>query len=229
MRLTFLLLLLCLSLSAGNSHPLDAAVKSFSSDELAERQAATRTVRRHLEAALAPLLAAMKSDDPEVARRAREALEGLLPRSKKPINDGIPGEVINKGGWIQIAQGGAQIRFLIKGQNGRLVVQGGAQQKKIAALMTKYGLQGHACVQVLVRKQLGLAEGRGYVVTRVDRRLAANRAGLRAHDIILSIDGKPVLQPAAVVAALGKQMTWGGKKFRVMRAGKVVSLNRQGR
>ena len=68
------LLALCLPLSAGDADVLNAAVKSFESESGAVRQNASKAVRRYLEQELAPLIKAMKSEDPEVARRARDAL-----------------------------------------------------------------------------------------------------------------------------------------------------------
>jgi S1-C subfamily serine protease len=51
----------------------------------------------------------------------------------------------------------------------------------------------------------------------------AARLGLRAHDIILAIDNKPVMQEQAVAAALGER-DWAQRELRVMRAGRLVSL-----
>lgn len=224
MWLTVLLLVLfCMPLSAGDRNPLEDAVGAFASDEFAVRQGATRAVREHLNKVLAPLLSAMKSEDPEVARRARGAIEGLLPsRREDPVASRAVGNA-NWGQMVQIIQAGNnRLRIVMNGPNGMFVVHNHGQ--KHVKRIKEFGLQGYPCSQALLRKQLGLAAGRGYVVQRVTRGSAARKIALLPHDIILAIDGLPVMQYDSFYKALGKQDTWLDRTIRVMRNGKVISL-----
>jgi hypothetical protein len=222
MRALGFLLLLLLPLSAGEIDDLARAVAKFDSDHAGEREAASQTVRRHLQAALAPLLAALKSDDPEVSRRAREAIASLLPERKaEPEASG------NVGGNVIIGFGGRanqRFRFVVQqGKRGNVVFVQGGNEKENAALK-KYGLEGYAVDDVLLRRQLRLAAGRGFAVNKVLRDTAAARLGLKTHDIILSVGGKPVQRADRLLKALGKEETWKGLEMVVLRDGKVVGL-----
>ena len=224
MRLTALFLVsLCLPLSAGDRKPLEEAIRAFASDELAARQAATRTVRELLEKEFAPLIKAMSAEDPEVARRAREVVEGLIPhRGEKetaaPIAGG--GQVIRL-----FVNNGAQ--FWVRGQNGVWVAHN--QGQKHAHRVKLFGVQGYPCTQPLLRKQLGLAAGRGYVVAKVTRGSVAQKAGLKVHDIILAIDDQPVMQISSLYKQLGELATWPNRAIRIMREGQVLTRRAQSR
>ena len=171
MRLTVLLLVLfCMPILAGDRNPLEDAIGAFASDEFAVRQGATREVHKYLAEVLAPLLSAMKSSDPEVARRARGAIEGLLPGShEEPATSGA----VSKANWGQVLIGGRNVQFWVRAQNGVLIMHGGGQ--KHAKRIKEFGLQGYPCNQAMLRKQLGLAAGRGYVIQRVTRGSACPR------------------------------------------------------
>ena len=138
MRLTVLLLVLfCMPISAGDRNPLEDAIGAFASDEFAVRQGATREVRKYLAEVLAPLLSAMKSSDPEVARRARGAVEALLPgRHEEPVASGA----VSKGNWGQMFVGGGNVQFWVRARNGFVVMHKGGQ--KHAKRIKDFGLQG---------------------------------------------------------------------------------------
>ncbi len=224
MRALGFLLLLLLPLSAGETDPLARAVARFNSDYAAEREAASQTVRKLLEAELGPLLAALKSDDPEVSRRARRAIASLLPPGAEEQREA---EGSAGGGNMIIGVGGAanrQFRVIVKqGKGGQIMfVQGGNDQQHEA--LKKYGIEGESIDPTLVRRQLQLAAGRGFGVTRVLPGTAAARLGLKACDIILSIGDRPVRHPDKVLKALGKKEAWDSLEMTILRTGKVVKL-----
>jgi len=228
MRALGFLLLLLLPLAAGETGALARAVAKFDSEQAAEREAASQAVRRHLRTELAPLLAALRSDDPEVSRRAREAIESLLPERKTGEEE--PDAAGNAGGNVIVGIGGARgraiqnLRFVLQAnRKGQLVFVRGGDEKQATALR-KYGLEGHPVEEALVRRQLQLADGRGFAVTRVLPGTAAARIGLQAHDIVLSIRGRPVQETGKVLKALGEQETWNGLEMRILRAGELATL-----
>ncbi|MHC4136787.1 MAG: PDZ domain-containing protein [Planctomycetota bacterium] len=226
MRALGFLLLLLLPLSAGETDALAQAVDGFRSDHAGEREAASQAVRRHLRAELAPLLAALESGDPEVSRRAREAIASLLPGPKKEE----PEASSNVGGNVIVGLGGAakqRFRFFFKqaGKGGQVVFLQGGDQKQTEALK-KYGLEGQPVHDTLVRRQLQLAAGRGFAVTKVLPGTAAARIGLQAYDVVLSIGDRPVQELNRVLKALGKKETWGSLGMRILRAGSLVTLGK---
>jgi hypothetical protein len=229
MRALGFLLLLLLPLSAGETDELARAVARFGSDSAGEREAASQAVRRYLQAELGPLLVALKSDDPEVNRRAREAIASLLPAEKQAEEEA---EVSGNNPWgnmivgIGNARGRAvqNFRFVLRGpRKGQLVVVGAADEKQTAALK-KFGVEGYPVDDALVRRQLQLAEGRGFAVTKVFPGTAAARIGLQVHDVVLAIGGRPVKGTGRVLKALGKEEAWNGLEIRVVRVGRVVTL-----
>ncbi|MHC4974193.1 MAG: PDZ domain-containing protein [Planctomycetota bacterium] len=221
MRALGFLLLLLLPLSAGETDALARAVGGFKSDYAGEREAASQTVRKLLQAELAPLLAALESDDPEVKRRAREAIRSLLPGSKQ---EEAPEASANAGNVIIGLGGNQQFRFVVKqGKGGQVVFLQGGDDKQNKELQ-KYGLEGRPITDTLVRRQLQLAAGRGFGVTKVLPGTAAARLGLQAHDVVLAIGGRPVKELKQVLKALGKKETWNGLEMRILRVGQVVKL-----
>lgn len=218
------LLALCLPLSAGDADVLNSAVEAFRHDSVGVRESASKAVRRWLEAELAPLLKAMKSKDPEVARRARDAITGLLPWEDAGDENGVIRQAGNVFQVVNVA-GRNNVRVIFN--NGQAVwVQNNQQHQKTIG---RFGVQGYACQQPLLRRQLGLAAGRGYVVTGVTKGSAAQQLGLRVHDIILSIDGKPVMMPHTFSAMLAKQIGWLKLRIRLLRDGKLMQLPQAGK
>jgi hypothetical protein len=222
MRALGFLLLLLLPLSAGETDALTRAVDKFKSDYASEREAASQTVRRLLQAELGPLLAALKSDDPEVSRRARESIASLLPGGKRAEEPEASG---NAAGNVIVGMGGnRQFRLVVKqGKGGQIVFVQRGDDKQNQALK-RYGLEGHAVDDRLVRRQLQLAAGRGFGVTKVLPNTAAARLGLEAYDVVISIGDRPVKELKQVLKALGKKETWNALGMRILRAGKVMQL-----
>jgi hypothetical protein len=205
-------MILCLPLAvalAGDADSLAEAVKRWASESADEREAASRAVCRQLERDLAPVLSAMRSDDPEVRRRARSALESLLPR---PVEEpaAAPPQVALLGGG-----GNAQLRLVVR--QAAFVPEDA--QPEVRELKAK-GLSGHPVDDPLLREHLNLAEGRGFAVTGVDAGSDAERLGLKPRDILLSVDGRPVKQVAEVLKALAAK----NPPVRLLRRGKLVDL-----
>ena len=222
MRALGFLLLFLLPLSAGETDALARAVGKFNSDHADEREAASQAVRQQLQKRLGPLLAALKSDDPEVSRRARRAIASLLPGATKEA----PEASGNTGGFVGLV-GGGKFRVVIKraGKGGQVMFLQHGDNKQTEALK-KYGLEGQPVQDTLVRRQLQLAAGRGFGVNKVLPDTAAARSGLRAYDVLLSIGGRPVQKVDRVLKALGKKETWKGLEMRILRAGKLMTLGK---
>ena len=74
-----------------------------------------------------------------------------------------------------------------------------------------------------MRAQLGLAEGKGMVVSEIEKGSPAEKAGLKKYDIVLQLDGKPIDSPETlqrqVQAARDHQAT-----LELLRAGKPVTI-----
>jgi len=214
MRALILLLPLSVALAAGGS-PLDDAARRWASDSVDEREAASRAVARHLERELAPLVEAMRSEDPEVRLRAEGALEAFLPR--RPREEAPPADP-DGGQMIVVGQGagGGQIRLVVAA-NGQIVVQQQADDP-----LKAHGLEGKPVDDELLRVHLGLAAGRGFGVTAVEGDSAAAKLGLKRHDILFSIDGRPVMRADEVSQALKLHPA----EVKVLRRGEVLALGR---
>jgi len=221
MRALIPALLVCLPLSAGDANPLSRAVEDFDSDHAAEREAASQAVRRHLARELAPLVEAMKSNDPEVARRAREAIESLLPpRAKKP--EDAPALGLGGGPGV-IVLNNRQKRFVVKWvQRGNRLVRARAGDDAVAKTVKEFGVEGYPLTDAALREQLRLAAGRGFMVAKVER--TAARLGLEARDIVLRIDDAPVKTFESLAKAIGKKKDWPTRNLTVLRRGKVTEL-----
>ena len=72
----------------------------------------------------------------------------------------------------------------------------------------------------MTREQLVLAEGRGFAVFSVEPRGDAERLGILANDILLSIDGRPVKQAAELLKALEAR----APAITLLRRGKLLTL-----
>jgi len=217
MRALILLLPLAVAL-AGDMDSLEEATKQWASDSAEERDFASRVVALYIRRELAPLVAALKSDDPEVRRRARDSLEGLLP--PRPPEIRAPQQQIPQMGAMIINNGGAaqQLKFVL--QNGQMVLvqaQGDARQLK------EKGITGRTFDDPVARAQLGIAEGRGYAVLSVARRGHAARLGIQTNDILISIDGRPVMQDDDVAKGLGAR----SPVIKLLRRGKLVTLGEE--
>jgi beta-lactamase regulating signal transducer with metallopeptidase domain len=79
---------------------------------------------------------------------------------------------------------------LIRLQPGRLVLQPGrAGESRLGVRVEK--------PSVALADQLDLPQGRGIVIVRVEPKSAADKAGVKANDILLELDGKPVTHDAS--------------------------------
>jgi len=224
MRVLPIALLLALPLFALDRDSLGEAVARFGSDDPGVRETASRTVRTHLEQQLAPLLEAMHSKDPEVRRRAHDAVASLLPYEvETPSFEGqdlgvLLGQARGRGGVpLQIVVQG------VRGGRGRMVVVGAVSGEEAAKLRT-FGVDGGAIHERFVRRQLRLAQGRGYVVTKVMKDTGAKKLGLEPDDIILRVNGEPAMRPNEVARLLGEPAAWQDLRVRVLRDGELVDL-----
>ncbi|MDH3593081.1 MAG: PDZ domain-containing protein [Planctomycetota bacterium] len=215
MRRFLMLAVLVAPLAAGE---LEDSVERFRSDAADERDAGSVAAHRIVRAHLKPLLDAMGDPDPEVARRARAIVLSLIPRQP---NEPAPAATPVAGGRVIFVQGGAgRQQVMVNFVNGRInVVNGNAGNE-----LNRFGALGHALPDGLARRQLRVPAGRGFAVTGVTVRSAAKKLGLLTHDIVVRVDGKPVLTAKQFKAALGEEKAWPKRKLRVLRGGKVVEL-----
>ena len=215
--------LLALPLLAGDGAPLAEAVRAFESDHPARRDAASRIVQELPQERLAPLIEALRSDDPEVRSRARQSLEAFLPArpSSAEEEEHQAGAIVLRGNRqnrvvVRLVQGNGQ---QLKNVNGRLVPDNAYERLK------EFGADGEAAADPTLRRHLRLAAGRGFLVTDVKEDSRAWRLGLRAEDIVLRIDDAPVMTPEDVEGALGEEKeAWMKKTFRILRDGELKDL-----
>lgn len=202
---------------AGDTAPLENAARQWASDSAEERDAGSRAVAQYLQRELAPVVAAMRSPDPEVRRRARAALESLLP--PQPPEPQVP-ELQPQMAAVRLIvnqNGAQQIRFVLNAQGQMVLVQG--DQGEAQQLQAK-GITGMPVDDPILRDQLCLAEGRGFAVTAVEARTDAARLGIEVRDILISIDGHPVKQPAEVLKGLSARLP----VIKLLRHGKLLTL-----
>jgi S1-C subfamily serine protease len=100
----------------------------------------------------------------------------------------------------------------------------GAVSGEEVATLRAFGVDGGAVHERFVLRQLRLAQGRGYLVTKVMKDTEAKRLGLEPDDIILRINGEPTMRPNTVVSLLGEPATWQDLRVRVLRDGELVDL-----
>jgi hypothetical protein len=218
MRALILLLPLTLALAADPA-PLQSAAKQWASDSAEERDAASRAVVLHLNRELAPIVAAMRSPDPEVRHRARAALEALLP--PRPPEPPAPEPQPQWGGgraFIKQA-GGQNVRFVLNAQGQMILMHDQGEMEQLKAK----GITGMPVADPVMRDQLGLARGRGFAVAAVDRRSEAERLGIQAMDILISMDGRPVMQSEEVLKGLAAR----SPEIKLLRRGKLITLGKK--
>lgn len=78
-------------------------------------------------------------------------------------------------------------------------------------------------VSETMRAQLGLAEGEGVMVERVEAGGSAERAGLREHDVIVAVDGETVGNTWTLRAKIGERLA-SGFELTVLRKAKRETL-----
>jgi S1-C subfamily serine protease len=120
--------------------------------------------------------------------------------------------VINNGG----AGGGLLQARVVVNARGRFVVQDAGDTEQLK----EKGIAGAPVDDPVMREQLVLAEGRGFAVSAVDPRSDAERLGIRANDILISIDGRPVKRAAEVLKALEAR----APAITLLRRGELLTL-----
>ena len=243
MRALVLVPLLACLLSADDNDVLDKAVKHFNSRDPAQREAASRAATDAARKALAPLVRAMEDPDPEVRRRARDAILSLVPRKPEepkaaPVQRGVDLFLqprVNAQGRVVIQQWFQQRAALdARKRAGRLAeeavrvrlaldVQKRAQdlEKKEKVLWAKLGLRGALVVSVV--NQRGRRMELSYRISSVAKESPAARLGVRTGDIIREVNGRTLSGRHPFYAILGDN-SGGCKKLKVIRGAKIVEL-----
>lgn len=184
MRATILALLLSLPLLAGDRSPLAEAVELFESPEAARREAGSALARGELRKLLAPLLAALEHEDPEVRRRARRAILSLVPGELEKATPPEPDPSVLR----QVVQLRMRQQILQRlARNQEAVAKVRARQTMTrdnlgAAALAAFGVTGHS------RRQAPLQPGLS--VRWVRQGSAAQRLGLRPGDLIVKVNGR---------------------------------------
>jgi len=216
-------------LFAGDLDRLAQSVKLFKSQEVAERDAGSRIAKQEIKRALAPLIEAMKDPDPEVRRRAREAILSFVPHHDRnepnPANQlaqvmgnqivirfaaiqGLKAVQLNAAGGVKLkALKGFQVQRIP-----RIQVQGVLPLLRPLAV-AKHTLAGLGITGRFVR--------RGFVVDVVTKQGQAAKAGIRKGDIILNVNGRAI-RKLGDFAAAARKMGWKGATVQVRRGNQLV-------
>ncbi|MGQ0612835.1 MAG: hypothetical protein ACT4PV_03700 [Planctomycetaceae bacterium] len=231
MRTTLIALALALPILGSDRPLLERAVELFRSDSPKDRDDGSRMAKSFVETSLRPLVDALDDDDPEVRRRAREAVISVLadrsdlPEEVQPQSEfwGLGG---GGGGPIIINQRGVGGRVRIQVfNNGNLLLDESDQAGQ--ALNQVIGIQGVPATDAALRTHLRLAEGRGFLVTTVDPNARGAKLGLSAYDIVTTLNGRPVMEAQDLVAILGEDPDWECLVFGVIREGESIRLSGQ--
>jgi S1-C subfamily serine protease len=76
-----------------------------------------------------------------------------------------------------------------------------------------------------LRRKLDLASGLGLVVVAVEPDAPAEQAGVMLGDILVALEGKPVSDPAELLAALGPDRVGRPLAVRLLRGGQLLTLS----
>ena len=211
-------------LFAGDLDRLAQSVKLFKSQEVAERDAGSRIARQEIKRALAPLIEAMKDPDPEVRRRAREAILSFVPHHDR--NEPNPANQL-----AQVMGNQVVIRFLpIQGQLKAVQWNAKALKGFRAQLIPRLQVQGvlpllrHLAVAKHTLAGLGITgrfARRGFVVDLVTKQGQAAKAGIRKGDIILKVNARAI-RKLGDFAAAARKMGWKGATVQVLRGNRLV-------
>jgi S1-C subfamily serine protease len=109
-----------------------------------------------------------------------------------------------------------QLRVIFNGQGQAVLVQDEGEMQRLK----EKGITGVPVTDPVLRDQLRLAEGRGFAVTAVDLRSDAAKLGIEARDILISIDGRPVMQADELLKGLGARLP----EIKLLRKGQIVAL-----
>jgi C-terminal processing protease CtpA/Prc len=200
MRALAVALLLSVPLTAGDKSSLEKAVELFRSPDAGKREAGSQLAEREVRRLLAPLLKALKEDDPEVRRRARWVLLSLMPDGTPESRETRDAAIQRRAAWAlhrqqQAAAGRAD---LIRKANQLLAVFG-------------------------IRR--GASHMTGFRVLRVQRDTQAARLGLRMGDSVFRLNGQAVATVHDVLAARGDKPDGSRITVTVFRDGQFVRLS----
>ncbi len=222
MRVLAVVLLLSVPLAADEVSSLRSAVKLFRSQDAAQRTLGSQRVDRELRRLLAPLLEALRDEDPEVRRRARRAILSLVPgeleklaKEKKAAQPVFIRVIGLQGGVGQAFRGRAGHRAF------RAVVAKSespspTQKQRLALRRIGTRLLPNLGVHWKARWKAPLMPG--FMVHKVKPESAAALLGLRQGDLIVRIDGVDV---AALRVA---SVDWSRVGVTVYRDGRYVRL-----
>ena len=217
MRALLLGLLVIVPSLAGEETSLQKAVRLFRSTDAAAREQGSRRADHVLRELLAPLLQALEDKDPEVRRRARRAILGLVPgelEKEKEAQTAVATRqvILARLPW-RVRPTPQEILKFVNAEQMLLRVR----RTEAGARLRKFGIE----VRVVVPR--GQVRG-GLHVRRVHEKTKAAGFGLRVGDHILAVNGKRVTTFEELHGALGKKPAWDKVKFRVLRAGRQINL-----
>jgi len=223
MRALAVALLLSVSLSAGEGSSLEKAVKLFRSPDAGTRAAGSQLAEREVRKLLAPLLEALKDEDPEVRRRARRSILSLVPgeaekdeKAQKPARVAV----IGLAGGVGQAFRGRLGRRAIKAVLARSEPPQPTQKQR--AELSRIGRRLLRGLGVHWRTQWKAPLMPGFSVHAVKQEGAAARLGLRKGDLIVRINGVEV----AGMRGGPEAVDWGRATVTVYRNGRYVRLPR---
>ena len=239
MRVVVVGLLFSLTLSAGDREPFSDCIRQWRGAQQAEREAGSAHASRELRRILAPLLRAMEDEDPEVRRRARDAILALVPgelRKQQQVDSQAVQQIRLVNGQILQVQGGqlrAAARLMRNAQKAQAQLQRAnwgnrkfwngqrilVAPRQPAADEVRKRLGVHARTARAARPYQG-----GVLVTRVEVGSRAAKLGLVANDVIVEVDGEAVKSPGELAALVAKRPDWSRASVTILRRNRVVRL-----
>ncbi len=248
MRALVLALLVVVPSLAADETSLQKAVRLFHSTDVFMREQGSRTADGALRKLLAPLLQALEDKDPEVRRRARRAILGLVPGelekeqklAKQPRQQAIwlarwqlqqvqPQRfpfAPAKRAWKLAPANQVRVRakFALANQL-RLDLVGDLQrvmrreEAKSRKLIHQFGLRTQQFNGIVAQKH-----SVGFQVVKVTQHSRAARLGLVKGDIVVRVNRTDVKTYKEFAAALGPQKGWDRLRLRILRRGGWLDL-----
>ncbi|MHC4165221.1 MAG: PDZ domain-containing protein [Planctomycetota bacterium] len=222
MRALAVALLLSVPLSAGDPSSLEKAVALFRSPDAGKRAVGSQLAERELRGLLAPLLEALKDDDPEVRRRARRSILSLVPgeaekeeKAEKSVMVAVIGLGGGAGGAFRGRRGFRRLVEVVRAQPQPL-----QPTQKQRADLTRKGERLLAGLGLQWKVQWRAPLMPGFRVHEVEKESQAARLGLRKGDLLVRINGEDVTGMRGVPAALD----WGRVTVTVYRNARYVRL-----
>ena len=229
MRALVLALLIVVPSLAADESSLQAAVRLFSSTDAAARDQGSRTADASLRKLLAPLLQALEDKDPEVRRRARRAILGLVPGEVEKEQQ--PAQPRQQAIWLarwqlqqvqaqraapQLAPAKLVRRDLVENAQGAMRR---AEEAEARELIHQFGLTTREFNGSIARKG-----AHGFQVRKVTQHSRAARLGLVKNDIVVRVGRTDVKTYKGFAAALGPQKGWDRLRLRILRRGEWLDL-----